>query len=133
MGRNTRKIKIKSWGYHLTLEAARCDPESIRSKSTIAEFTKVLVKEINMVAFGKPRIVKFGKGNQAGYTMVQLIETSDITAHFVDETNDIYLDVFSCKTFNPAVVIPIVKRFFNPKKISKRFVTRQAPIVDAET
>ena len=124
--------KTKSWGYHLTLEAAGCDPESIRSKSRIAEFTKALVKEINMVAYGKPRIVKFGTGAQAGYTMVQLIETSDITAHFVDETNDIYLDVFSCKTFNPAVVVPIMKRFFNPKKMSKRFIRRQAPIVDVK-
>lgn len=80
-----------------------------------------------MVAFGKPQIVMFGEGNKKGYTLVQLIETSNICAHFCEETNDMYLDVFSCKTFNPDVVRMVVEESFRPKQMNQQFVTRQAP------
>jgi S-adenosylmethionine/arginine decarboxylase-like enzyme len=80
-----------------------------------------------MVAYGKPLIQNFGEGNKKGFSLVQLIETSNITAHFVEETNDIYLDIFSCKSFSPRDAIAVFKEFFNPKKIRVRFLKRQAP------
>ena len=87
---------------------------------------KNVVNKIDMVAFGKPRIVMFGEGNKKGYTLVQLIETSDITAHFVEETNDMYFDLFSCKSYDPKVAIAVLRKFFNPKKIKTHFIKRQA-------
>jgi len=116
----------KYWGYHLIVNAGNCNPEAIRSASTIREFSKTLVKNIDMVAFGKPLLVNFGTGNKKGYSLVQLIETSNITAHFVEETNDIYLDIFSCKTFDPKVALQTFKDFFNPGKIQVTFLKRQA-------
>jgi len=116
----------KYWGYHLIINASKCDKDAIRNKEVIAQFTKELVKEIGMVAFGKPRIVRFGSGVQKGYTLVQLIETSNITAHFSEETNDVYFDVFSCKFFNHKLVFPLFKKFFHPRKIDHKFFTRQA-------
>ena len=41
----------------------------------------------------------------AGYSLVQLIETSAITGHFCDASGDAYLDIFSCKDFDPATAI----------------------------
>ena len=121
----TRKAK-KSWGHHLIIDAANCDATSIRSKPTIKAFVKELVSSINMVAYGEPRIVMFGTGNKKGYTLVQLIETSDITAHFVEETNDAYFDVFSCKPFNPSIAIGVIKKYFKPSKLKTHFIKRQA-------
>ena len=125
--RFTRKRKTqKSWGYHMMIDASACNPDAIRSKKTIAAFVKELVKAIDMVAFGKPRIVMFGTGNKRGYTLVQLIETSDITAHFIEETNDIYLDIFSCKTFDPKVAIRVFDTYFASGHKKVRFLKRQA-------
>ena len=114
------------WGYHLILDCGSCDPEGIRSAERIRNFTKHLVKQINMVAFGEPTIVHFGSGNKAGYTLIQLIETSNICCHFVEETNDMYLDVFSCKPFHIADVEEIVKHYFAPQRINEMFLNRQA-------
>ena len=61
-----------------------------------------------------------------GYTLVQLLETSNITAHFVEETNDMYLDVFSCKSFDKRVAFKVIIDFFHPKKICSSFIKRQA-------
>ena len=80
-----------------------------------------------MVAYGEPLIVLFGTGNKKGYTLVQLIETSNITAHFVEETNDLYLDVFSCKPFETKDVMTVLEESFAPKKSEVNFLVRQAP------
>ena len=44
--------------------------------------------------------------------MVQLIETSLISGHFANDTNSAYLDIFSCKGYDPAVVEEFSKNFF---------------------
>jgi len=114
------------WGFHLIVNAGSCDPDALRSKETIKQFTKDLVKKIKMVAYGEPKIVMFGTGLQKGYTLVQLIETSNISAHFAEETNDIYLDIFSCKTFNPIDAIKLFKQVFKPSRLETKFFIRQA-------
>jgi S-adenosylmethionine/arginine decarboxylase-like enzyme len=114
------------WGYHLLLDCSKCIPSRIRNKYLIEEFATTLVKKIDMVAYGPPQVQHFGSGNKGGYTLVQLIETSNITAHFVEETDDIYLDVFSCKPFNPSDVEELVQETFEPLKKNRIFLTRQA-------
>lgn len=115
-----------SWGFHLMIDASKCIPRTIRCHQNIYSFSKELVKKIDMVPYGEPQIQHFGSGNKAGYTLVQLIETSNITAHFVEETDDLYLDVFSCKHFEPQDVAGIVSLYFQPKLMKRRFLIRQA-------
>lgn len=119
--------EVKYWGYHLHLDCSGCNNEAIKSHQTIYDFTKELVKAIDMVAYGEPQIINFGSEDKAGYTLVQLIETSNIGAHFVNEYNHIYLDVFSCKNFDQKVVKQLVKKYFGAKKMRKTFMYRQAP------
>jgi S-adenosylmethionine/arginine decarboxylase-like enzyme len=114
------------WGYHLMLDCSKCVATSIRSKSNIENFAKILVKRIDMVPYGEPQVVHFGSGNKGGYTLVQLIETSNIVAHFTEETNDMYLDVFSCKPFNPHDVESVVNVYFSPLNKNRMFLHRQA-------
>lgn len=82
-----------------------------------------------MVPYGEPQVVMFGTGNKKGYTLVQLIETSNICAHFVEETNDMYLDVFSCKPFKATDVETIVKEVFQPEKYHSFTVYRDARLL----
>lgn len=114
------------WGYHLILDCAGCGHAQITSAIRIEQFVKQLVSDIDMVAYGEPQIVKFGTGNKAGYTLVQLIETSNICAHFVDEDDTMYLDVFSCKPFEPATVEELVRTYFEPKTVKATFLNRKA-------
>jgi S-adenosylmethionine/arginine decarboxylase-like enzyme len=114
------------WGYHLVADFGKCLPSSIRCSRNILSFSKTLVNEIEMVPYGSPLLKHFGEGNKAGFTLVQLIETSNICAHFVEETDDIYLDVFSCKRFDPETVEKVVKRYFAPTTTTKFFLNRQA-------
>jgi S-adenosylmethionine decarboxylase len=117
---------MSNWGYHLMLDCAGCSHEAITDYDTIWKFTKKLVEDIDMVAYGEPQIVHFGSGDKAGYTLVQLIETSNICAHFVDEDDTMYLDVFSCKPFDEKVVEALVVKHFGAKHLRRAFLKRQA-------
>jgi S-adenosylmethionine/arginine decarboxylase-like enzyme len=119
-------MKTAYWGYHLILDCAGCDPAAIRNHQTVHDFTKRLVKDIDMVAYGEPQIVDFGSGDKAGFTLVQLIETSNICAHFVNELNEMYLDVFSCKPFDTKIVIELVRECFKPDTVKDTFLHRRA-------
>jgi len=124
------KIKNKApWGYHLMVDCGDCN-NNIAEKDKIFQFNKDLIKKIKMKAFGNP-IIEYllPEHKNQGYSLLQLIHTSNISAHFMDKTNTAYFDVFSCKKFNPNVAIQIIKKYFKPKKIKVNFIMRQAPRV----
>jgi S-adenosylmethionine/arginine decarboxylase-like enzyme len=80
-----------------------------------------------MKKYGPLMLERYGPNDRVlGYTMIQQIETSSITAHFVEETNDFYLDVFSCKVFENEIVKDVIREFFNPTAIQTACFTRQA-------
>jgi S-adenosylmethionine/arginine decarboxylase-like enzyme len=124
---------LRTWGKHLILDAAGCSPKMIGCPKVVGGFARSLVKRIDMVPFGEPQVVMFGSGSKKGYTLVQLIETSNITAHFVEENNSMYLDVFSCKDFDPVVVEEAVAEFFDAKYFNRKVILRQAPVDIATT
>ena len=80
-----------------------------------------------MVAYGEPMVVHFGTDNKAGYTLVQLIETSNITAHFSESEGAVFLDVFSCKDFAEGTVRDVVGKYFKPSKIQTSVLERNIP------
>lgn len=119
-------MKKAPWGFMLSLDCAGCHPHLIRSRNNIIAFTNKLVKEIDMKAYGKPQVVMFGSGNKKGFTLVQLIETSNITAHFCEETNDMYFDLFSCKPYNVETAIRVVNDYFTPISVKPTYFERNA-------
>jgi S-adenosylmethionine/arginine decarboxylase-like enzyme len=66
-----------------------------------------------------------GEPNQ-GYSVMQLITTSNITAHFVDSDSTAYIDVFSCKDFDLEIVKSVVNDYFKPIQIKETFIYRDA-------
>ena len=92
------------WGYHLILDCK--SGNNIDDKQNIKKFVKELVKKINMVSVGDPVIEYLAPNdiNKAGFSLVQLIETSSIVGHFIDSNGDFYLDIFSCKKFEKDII-----------------------------
>ena len=118
----------KYWGYHLILDCAACDKEKIKSKENIIAFNKELIKRIDMTAHGEPIVEYFAEHDitKAGYSLLQLIVTSNIAGHFIDSSGDAYFDIFSCKSFDNQTVIDTIREYFNPVNINHTFLTRDA-------
>jgi S-adenosylmethionine/arginine decarboxylase-like enzyme len=114
------------WGYHLIINAGNCNRNAVTNAEIIRKFAKDLVEQIDMVAYGEPQVIHFGEDNKAGYTLVQLIETSNICAHFCDDTGDAYIDVFSCKPYDKNVVLTLIDEYFLPSRMNHEFLERQA-------
>jgi S-adenosylmethionine/arginine decarboxylase-like enzyme len=81
-----------------------------------------------MKAYGPPLLQHFAEHlpEAAGYSLVQLIETSAITGHFCDTSGDAYIDIFSCKDFDAAVAVDVVREVFRPMHVNTLIPSRQA-------
>ncbi len=117
-----------SWGYHLMLDCRAGSKEKIKSEENIRSFIKELVDKIEMVAYGDPMVAHFATHDpdKAGYSFCQMIETSNISGHFVDKNGNFYIDVFSCKPYNVELVKEIAMGFFRPEHIRWSFIERDA-------
>ena len=115
----------KAWGLSASIDLHNCDPQTIRSRVRIREFVIALCELIGMKRYGDCQIVHFGEGRVAGFSMTQLIETSLISGHFADATNGAYLDIFSCKEYDPAAVEGFAKTFFGAGSSSRTVTLRR--------
>lgn len=114
------------WGLLSCIDLYECDADIIRDATKIKEFVAKLCDLIEMKRFGETQVVHFGEDERvAGYSMTQLIETSLISAHFANQSNATYLDVFSCKRYEPKAVADFAKQFFKAKSVNLQVVTRR--------
>lgn len=106
--------KPQVWGMASSFDIYNCNPSTIRDSDMIKQFVRELCDLIEMKRFGETQVIHFGEDEHvAGFSMVQLIETSLISAHFANLTNTVYLDVFSCKPYDPEKVEEFAKNFFD--------------------
>jgi S-adenosylmethionine/arginine decarboxylase-like enzyme len=118
---------MKPWGKHLILDCAGCNFFLINDTVNIHEFIKELADRIDMTTHGEPQIeFLLPETDNEGYSVLQMITTSNITIHFVNKTKEAYIDVFSCKDFNTNVAIEVVTEYFEPTTIRSTILTRQA-------
>lgn len=122
----TCQDNLKPWGQHLVLDFNGCPKELLTCKANILKWTKELVKAIDMVAYGEPTVEYFATHSHeaAGYTMLQMIETSNIAAHFAENIGQVYIDIFSCKPFDVDVAVDVCKKYFEPTAVNKMSMMR---------
>lgn len=114
------------WGWHLVLNLYDCQPEAIRSHGVIEKYVIDLCALIEMRRFGDPVIVKFGDDPAVtGYSMFQLIETSNLCAHFAEHSNAAYIDIFSCKVFDPQAAADFSRQTFGANTATGVFISRE--------
>lgn len=114
------------WGVLSSIDIYEADPEIIRDADKIRDFVHELCDLIKMKRFGECQVVHFGEDERvAGFSMTQLIETSLISGHFANESNAVYLDVFSCKFYEPRQVAEFAVSFFKGKHYKMQMALRQ--------
>ena len=125
--RNIKKefYNTNAWGLLTSVDLYECNPKTIRDASAIKRYVDELCELIEMKQFGETQIVSFGEDEKvAGYSMVQLIETSLISGHFANKSNSAYVDIFSCKYYEPSVVVKFTKKFFEAKEVKMHYILR---------
>lgn len=105
-----------AWGLSTNIDVYDCDPDIIRDADEIKRYVAELVELIDMKTFWETDVVHFWEAEEvAGYSMTQLIETSLISGHFANQTNVSYMDIFSCKYYDPYIAAQFTQDFFKGK------------------
>lgn len=120
-------METKHWGYSLLLDCSGCNIVAISNKDNIYQFIKNLVPRIGMTAHGEPVIEYLLPGDpKQGYSLMQLITTSNICGHFMELDGTAYIDIFSCKEFDIKMTQGVVEEYFCPNTVRVNFITRHA-------
>ena len=112
------------WGIASSVDVYWCEPKLIRDAEYIKQYVRELCELIEMKRFWETQVVHFWEDEKvAWFSMTQLIETSLISWHFANDTNAAYMDIFSCKYYNPLVMADFTLKFFKWKsyKINVNF------------
>lgn len=108
----------QAWGLHTFIDAKGCN-DFVKDRNKLERFTITLCDIIDMKRFGECGVHYFGDDPKVkGYSLVQLIETSLISGHFAEMSGDAYLDIFSCKVYDPYAVRDFVKMYFKPTQMT---------------
>jgi S-adenosylmethionine/arginine decarboxylase-like enzyme len=115
----------RAWGIATSIDMYDCNPETLRSADAIDRFTRDVCDRLGVKRFGEPQIVRFGRDPKVyGYSMVQLIETSLVFAHFAEDSNAVYLDIFSCKWYDAGAAAVFARQFFGARRTRVRSTLR---------
>lgn len=130
MSTDPKLEKEKAWGLLTSLDLHECDPEIVENESKLKEYVIKLCELIKMKRHGDVNAVYFGEEERLqGYTVYQLVETSMISGHFGlnpgKKTGYGYIDIFSCKSYDPDKAAEFTKEFFKAKTFNKSVVYRK--------
>ncbi|EKD67056.1 MAG: hypothetical protein ACD_48C00619G0004 [uncultured bacterium] len=127
MSKLPKKQIQKSFGRELVLDLYDCDLKKISSKREIHKFVIELCDNvIKMKRYGRALIPHFGHADPvtSGYSLVQLIETSSVSAHFSELKRSVYLNIFSCAPFDAKKTTAFCKKFFRAKRVKLHLIKR---------
>lgn len=118
--------KTKIFGKELVIDLYDCDPKTIRSGKMLKEYAISLCKVMNVKPYGKTVVKRFALhiGHAAGYSLVQLIESSLLSGHFSELWNRAYLNMFSCNDFDEEKATQFAIKFFKAKKAKIKVTIR---------
>ena len=121
-----KENKQELWGISTHIDIHECNPLKITKGEEIKKYILNLCDLLKVKAWGEMTLVHFGEGEKiAGYSVVQLIETSCLTGHFVDSTSSAYIDIFSCNTYDHNLAIEYTKKFFETENCTFTVLDRK--------
>ena len=121
----------KPYGWELILDLKDCDSTRFNRKSLDSFFTK-LCDLIDMekceVHFwddvGVPPEECQTSPHTKGTSAVCFILTSTIVVHTLDELKSVYVNIFSCKEYDPEVATEFTKKWFAANACKPTFISR---------
>lgn len=122
---------MKNYGYELILDIHKCNPETFTRASIDSFFTdlcEVIEMEKCEVHFwddvGVPIDEQQTEPHTKGTSAVCFILTSTIVIHTLDLLKTVYVNIFSCKEYDPEVAAKFTKNWFKGEIKNTTFIDR---------
>lgn len=122
-------------GWHLILDAIVRDPGWVGDIDRIRSFLVDLIPRLGMELLDGPRITEVeldhqrtaGDHDEGGITGYCLITTSHLSIHTWPLRRRFSLDVYSCRRFDPEIVLELARERFGIATESVHWVEREWP------
>lgn len=121
-----------TYGFELVLDIHECDPSTF-NRDCIDQFFTELCEQIDMVKcevhfwddLDVPPDEQQTEPHAKGTSAVCFILTSSIVIHTLDLLGAVYVNIFSCKTFDPELAAAFTKDWFKGEIRKSTFIERQ--------
>jgi len=128
---NTASVFRDKYGIELILDLHECNPAKFTRESITAYFEELCVL-IDMKRedlhfwddIGVPEEEKQTSPHTQGTSAVQFILTSSIVIHALDQLRAIYINIFSCKPFDPKSAEEFTSKWFEASETSIKLIDR---------
>jgi S-adenosylmethionine/arginine decarboxylase-like enzyme len=102
-----------AWGTLAAIDLHGCDRGSLADSDCIRTFVPAVIEAIGMKAHGPLALERFGTGELEGWSAMQFIETSTIVVHADEVAGRCFVDVFSCRPFDPEHAAAVAVEHFS--------------------
>jgi len=121
----------ENYGIELILDLHGCDSSKF-TRESISGYFERLCELIDMKRevlhfwddVGVPEEDKQNLPHTQGTSAVQFILTSSIVIHALDQLGAIYINIFSCKAYDPKLAEKFTVEWFGASDCSARFIER---------
>lgn len=125
------KKNVRAYGYELILDLHNCNITTFNRDSLDGYFAK-LCDAIDMQKceryfwddVGVAEEEKQTEPHTKGTSAVQFILTSSIVIHTLELMKAAYVNIFSCKEFDPKIAKKITQEWFDAKECKTHFIER---------
>ena len=122
---------MEPYGYELLLDLHHC-VSSTFSRKSLRGFFKELCTQLGMKQeklcwwddLGVPLEEQETEPHLKGTSAVQFIKTSNVTVHTLDLLGNVYLNIFSCKNFDPEGVPALSELWFGGEVVARHWIVR---------
>ena len=119
------------YGYELILDLHGCDPSTF-NRTSMRKFFRKLCEVIDMKRCslhfwddrGLPPEERQTSPHTKGISAVQFILTSSVVIHTLDLMGAVYVNIFSCKLFDPQTAEILTKEWFRATECRRHFISR---------
>lgn len=109
----------------LIVDMHDCDVSTF-TEDNLRKFFVELCELIRMKRHGEPLfwIDHSTIPHLKGVSAIQFIETSNVVVHCIELQHAVYINIFSCKAFDPTVATKFATDFFKAAKATSRSIDR---------
>ena len=114
------------FGQHLTIDASKCNGKKLTDQSFVYDVLNQLPNKIGMTKMTLPHVVKWMDPGATveGISGFVMIAESHISVHTFPEKDYVFMDVFSCRSFDVEKAFRLLANAFEAKKVLKKVVKR---------
>lgn len=129
--RETEKHDVRPYGFELVLDLHGCNPATF-TRGHLDKYFSKLCELIDMKRCGThywddvgvPVEERQTSPHTKGTSAVCFILTSSIVVHMLDELNAVYVNIFSCKEFDPVLAAKFSEEWFQANSSNHTFIDR---------